>query len=320
MSFTLLKKKTVLITGINGFIGSGIAKAFVEKEAIVHGTIRTTSTLDRILEIEEFIKVHFLELSNGDKVHSLLQRLKPDYIIHAAHPSAYKLELPNSFENQIFTTTQIAHNILNSALEVKPEKIIHCCSAALYGINNKTPFSEKEEPMPDSKRGLVKLNERNIFKYYAQKHNLPVVMARIFRAYGPWDSNKKLIVKALEHFGKGIPLSLSTKSYTRDYIFIEDLAQAILKICVTKLPNGSELNIGSGDKHSARKITGFMEDILGEIFLVSQIPYPTNYLDKVNFQADITNTKTSLEWKPKTSILEGLRKTIYWYKNRSGSA
>lgn len=315
MRFSQLKNKKILITGVNGFIGSSLAKTFIAHNAKVYGTIRKTSNLSKLEMVKREIQFHVVNLEDSDEVSGLLRNIKPEYIIHTAQPSAYELNAAIYFQNQIASTTRIVTNILESTRLISPLKIIQCCGSVVYGVKNKNPFSEDQEPLPDSARGMVKLNERNIFRFYAHQYNLPIVLARIFRAYGPFDSSEKLILKALQAKHQKSLISISSSPYMRDFIYIDDLIEAILLMCISSTPSGVELNIGSGSQFCAAEIIELMNEIMGESIPVSETSYKANFLDKLAYQADISSAKKILGWQPKTSMVEGLRKTIEWAQN-----
>lgn len=315
-----LRKKKVLITGINGFIGSSIAKQLLTFDAQVSGTIRATSQLDKLQHVSNNIDFHVLELENDKQVERLFKKINPEYIIHAAQPSAYDLDKPSALQNQLASTARIAINLLESVRKHSSKRIVHCCGSAIYGRKNISPFTENQELMPDSSRGLVKLQERNLMKYYAHKYDVPVTLARIFRAYGPWDSDKKLIIKCLKAIQNNSEFPLPTAPFMRDFIFIDDLVEGILSMCTLDLPNGTELNLGSGNQYSAEEIVKKIEILVGKKIKTSSATIPANFLDKLAYQSDLTNLNTALNWTPKISITEGLRKTIDWFTQNNNDA
>jgi nucleoside-diphosphate-sugar epimerase len=312
MHFSQLSNKKVLITGVNGFVGSSLAKGFLAQGSSVHGTLRKTSNTEKFEKFQSRVNFHVLDLESKDETQDLFKIVRPDFVVHTAQPIAYELNSPDAVQTHIVRTGRMATNILESALVVSPLKIVHCCSSSLYGARNHSPFSEDQELLPDSALGAVKLNQRNIFKSYADQHGLPIVLARIFRVYGPHDSDRKLILKALHARQHDVPLSLSEGPFKRDFIYIDDLVEAIFLMCITPTDPGLELNLGSGTQHSAAEIIELMNEILGSEIPVSATSYYVNALDKLSYQADMSRTKKILGWQPRTSIREGLRRTIEW--------
>ncbi|WP_422358878.1 NAD-dependent epimerase/dehydratase family protein [Reichenbachiella sp.] len=318
--FSAFKKKNVLITGISGFIGSSIAKRLLDHGVQVSGTIRASSQLDKLKEVENEIDFHVLDLENEKEVENLFQKVAPDYIIHAAQPSAYDLDRSSALQHQLNTTSKIAINLLESVRKHSPKRMVHCCGSAIYGRKNTSPFSENQELKADSARGLVKLQERNLMRYYAHKYDVPVTLARIFRAYGPWDSHKKLIIKSIKAIKNDASIPLSSAPFMRDFIFIDDLVEGIMRMCLSDLPNGTELNLGSGHQYSAKEIVEEIEKLMGKKMNTSEASFPANFLDKLAYQADLNHIAKVLNWKPRTSVTDGLRKTIDWYSQIQDNA
>lgn len=317
MGFSLFERKQVLVTGANGFIGSSVVKAFAANGASVTGIIRQNSDLSKLVDFKNKVDLRIVNLEDAVAVNELLKEIRPNYIVHAAQPSAhaaYGLSNPAELLGQLRLTASIATNLLEAAKSYLPEKFVHCCGSAIYGNLNTSPFTEDCEPMPDSPRGLIKLQERNLMRYYAQNFNMPVVLGRIFRAYGPWDSSKKIIVKALDVYRNGGSLPLSPEPFMRDYVFIDDISEGILRMCATNLPNGTELNLGSGMQYSAAQIVKELELLLNKHIDISTEEFPKNFLDKMQYAADLSKTRKLLKWTPNTSLKDGLKATIKWHK------
>lgn len=308
-------QRRFFITGINGFIGAYMARYLLKMGAEVYGSIRPYSDLTRISDILPLISTQVLDLLDAKGLIACFESLNPNFVIHTAQPSIYVKDIEKDIPRQMMLTSGMLINLISAAAKIRADKLIHCCSSTIYGYQNQSPFKEHEEPRPDSPRGLIKQNERNILKYHAGKVKLPMALARIFRAYGPGDSTKKLIKRALIAQKNDDYLSLTPAEVMRDYIYVEDIAEGILRMCFTKMPQACELNLGTGIEHSAHEIVNMIVEITRQPINISDKPYPISELDKTDYKADLSKLKRLLNWYPSTALYDGLRSTIDWYRN-----
>ncbi|WP_020533528.1 NAD-dependent epimerase/dehydratase family protein [Flexithrix dorotheae] len=311
-------KKDILITGGTGFIGSNLVRELIKENANIFVGIRKSSDLWRLENIKNKINLLEIDLQNKEKVNRLIQSFNPHYIFHFALPSYLRLKNAFDYHNQLNQTTGNLINLLNAVNQYSTNlnSFVHACSSTIYKWEkNHYYLSEKTSLDPATFRGMLKLNERNICRHFARKNKIPIKIGRIFRAYGPWDTSQKLIVTALNSIKTGNPMPLSNDRFKRDYIFIDDLIQGFLKMAVSHIPTGSEINFGSGKQYNAGEIIKTLEEILDQNALIATSEYPENPYDRGNFIADISLAKQKLGWQPKFSVKEGLKCTVDWYKN-----
>lgn len=311
------ERKDIIVTGGTGFIGSNLIRILISFNANVHLLIRNKSNLWRLEDIKKFIHIIKIDLLDLHALSKIIGKINPQYIFHFAFPSNDLLQSPFDFQRQLDLTSGHLLNLLQSISSTQGnlKSFIHACSSTLYQwseeryrLNENTPFD------PYTLRGMLKLNERNICQYFSRNHGLPIKLARIFRAYGPWEINHKLIISALDAARNNNPIPLANNRYKRDYIFTNDLVKGILLLANSKLHPGTEMNFGSNSQFSAFEIVKILEEIL-EIEIPKTLnSYPKNPYDKGNFIADITFAKEMLNWQPKFSIREGLQITVDWYK------
>jgi len=312
------ERKDIIVTGGTGFIGSSLIRRLISFDAIVHVLIRNNSNLWRLENIKQFIHIIKVDLLDLPSLSKIITKINPQYIFHFAFPSNDILQNPFDFQTQLDQTSRHLINLLQSisSKQSNLKSFIHTCSSTIYQwseeryrLSENTPFD------PSSLRGMLKLNERNICQYFSRTHVVPIKLARIFRAFGPWDINNKLIISALDAARNSTPIRLGNNRYKRDYIFTSDLVNGILLLANSDLPPGTEMNFGGGSQHSALEIVKILEDILEVEIPKILNSYPKNPLDKGDFTADISFAKKMLNWRPEFSIPQGLKITVDWYKD-----
>lgn len=301
-----MTQKTVLITGSSGFVGSSIVKKLVDDDFEVHGCdIQNISKSDNKL-------IFHLACSNIEGYISLLNNIKPDFIIHCAGNANVNFSVINplvDYDRNVTVLYQLLEAI--SLIDIRP-RIIFPSSAAVYGTVQKLPIKETDALAPISPYGLHKKFCEDLCLYYIKNKGLNISIARIFSAYGPglkkqifWDMFKKISSqKKLDLFGTG--------SESRDFIFIDDLVNAII-LLLFKGECGEIYNIGSGVESSIKELASLF---VQEINL--NIPITFNNIvntgNPLNWRGDITKIE-NLGFKTKFNLKDGIKKLEEWLEN-----
>lgn len=309
--------KKILILGGTGFIGANLVDKLVGLQAKVYVMLRRESKLDRLQKLKDKVTFCMVDFTNSAEVTQAIQEIDPQYVFNFAHPSGFGLKNADAFATQVSESTRLLTNVLNAVNMACTNLIsfVHGGSCFVYQWDSTSYLLSEKTPLgPSTYRGLIKLNERNICRYFVDKYNLPVKIARIFRAYGPWDHDYKLIIKVLKTIQSNGSIAIGKDEFKRDYIYIEDLAEGILALAGADQPPGTEINFGGGTQYSAAEIVTVIEKILG-IEVNKTNDYTPNQYDKGNILADITLAKNQLDWEPRFTIEKGLTKTISWFKD-----
>jgi len=315
---SLLKDKSVLITGGTGFVGSAMVRTLAHYVKDLHVIVREKSSLSKINEVLDKVHLHKIEMEEPDSLSNKLPAsINPDIIFHFAESSHLLLKSQYGYLAAQNSSLRILTNVLEFGKQRNTNRIVHACSSTFYKEHGNA-YKEDDPKHTSSYRSMIKMAELNLCQYYVNSYQLPVVLGRIFRAYGPWDSNAKLIIKALDCAYENIPMPLVNDSNKRDYLFINDLVECFIKLGTSNLAPGEVFNVGAGMSYSAKEIVNTLNYLLEEKIVIDDQPYPTTNIDKQNWQADLTKTKKELDWQPNTSLTEGLKQTIKWYQtNRS---
>ena len=190
-----------------------------------------------------------------------------------------------------------------------------------FGKIIKLPVDELHPLNPETPYAFHKKATEDMYQFYHKQHNIDTVVFRIANPYGPRGQIKHpkysiinfFIRKAMEGgkisiFGKG--------NQIRDYIFVTDLANAFIAASVTDKSNGQVFNIGSGIGISFKKMVETIIDVVGDGYY-EKIPWPKNYInvETGDYITDIRKIEACLEWSPEVSFLDGIKKTVEYYKS-----
>ena len=332
-----------LITGAAGFIGFHLALEMLKNDYNVIGIDNMNSYYDkklkekRIQEIEKFKEENnclwnFFKgnIEDNNFIDDIISKYKPKYIVHLAAQAGvrYSIENPKAYINSNIVGFS---NIIELCVKYNIEHFIYASSSSVYGGNTKIPFSE-EDPVnhPVSLYAATKRSNELIAHSYSHIHGLPCTGIRFFTVYGPWGrpdmapiifANSIINKKPLNIFNNG--------NMFRDFTYIDDVIKIMFHL-VNKKPERKDkltqnygdpskswapfriFNIGNGTSVSLLDFISLLEKELGikaiKVFKEMQMG------DVERTFADIKSIKSNINLKPETSLEEGLKKFVKWYK------
>ncbi len=233
-----------------------------------------------------------------------------DAIIHLAAKTSTINSINNPYETY-YTNIGGTLNLLDFAREREIKKIINI-STYVYGKPIYLPIDEKHPINPHTPYNKSKIISENLCKYYSQDYGINIVTLRPFYIYGPLSSTLSFIPSIIQQINKNGNVFLSQENTKRDFLFIDDFINLILKI-LNKFPNGYNVyNVGYGKSNSLEEIIKIIEKIMN---IKTNIHYdksirPNDILEMV---ADITQVTKSFDWKPQIELEEGIRITLKNY-------
>lgn len=303
--------KKILISGLNGFCGSNLALHELKRGNTVIGIVRDKNAKTRP-EIQEKCTIIRGDICDFDLVKRVISDYEIDLIYHVAAQSIVKIANKNPmncYHSNILGTI----NIMEAVRQVNPKiKIVCASSDKAYGTHDKLPYTEDMKLQPDDPYSTSKACADMIAQSYHKTYGLDVNVIRCANIYGVGDMNlSRIIPNTIRQIkqGKQPQLYAGVVNYKREFIYIDDVCEAY-QIIAQKGIKGEIYNIGDtefftiGDlvnKIGALMNYGGVYEIIGKDFI--EIPF--QYLSAEKLQG--------LGWRKKTSIDEGLKKTIEWY-------
>ena len=313
-------KKTILITGGAGFIGSNLAfyfqANFPKSKVIVFDCFRNDETFQNG-NLKSFGHYKNLigfrgdiitgNINNKDDL-SLLDKYNFDFIFHHAAISDTRV-----YDQEIIMKTNV--NSFYDLLEIakKDESVmVYASSAATYG-NLPSPQTVGQEN-PENPYGYSKyIMDQIAIRYSLENPDLTIVGLRFFNVYGPreyYKGNTSSMVIQLGHQildGKAPRLFNNSNQILRDFIYIDDVVQANIKACLPK-QNGT-YNVGTGIPRNFQEIADILQNELDTDLGTEYFPNPYDGY-QMNTKADISSTRENLGFKPKFSLEKGIKAYI----------
>jgi len=303
-----LKNRKFLVTGGAGFIGSHTVDALIEQGSNV--IIIDNLVTGKKENINPKAKFYNLNITNS-QIEKIFQEERPEFIYHFA----FNVLVPKSVENPLMDMDSIAGaiNILQNAKKYNVKKIVFTSSAFLYGNTKNLPATEVEPIMPISPYIVSKRAVENYLEFYKRAFNLSYVILRYSTVYGPrqftgamTDYIRKLSAdKQAEMYGDG--------EKTRDYIYIEDVIKAnLLALDISPDFLNPIFNIGTSIETTLNDLYKKIAEILDKE--AKPIYLPDRPGEQYRYSLDYSKAKRELNWEPRISIEEGLKKRVAYYQ------
>ena len=304
--------KKALITGATGFIGANLARELTRRKFIVNVLTRTKSNLWRLSDIKDKIDIHNADILDINKLSVVVHDIKPDYIFHLAAYGAYpRIETD---EKAILQTNIIGtYNLLKATLGIPYSCFINTGSSSEYGTKNKA-MKECDAPEPNTFYGATKAAATMLCQNFARQHKKPIITLRHFSAYGYYEEPFRLIPNVIINCINQKDVHLTSGEQKRDFVFIEDVIDAYMK-AIKKPSSGLVLNVGSGSDVSVKEVASLIHRLMksGNKLLFGK-KNKEQFETDICWKADTAAIKRTLNWKAKTSLISGLKKTIAWFR------
>ena len=328
-----------LITGAAGFIGFYVIKDLLEKGKSVVGVDNLNDYYDvslkksRLSQLNEFavennctnqFKFIELDLANRSATEELFTNHAFDKVIHLAAQAGvrYSIENPHAY---IDSNVVGFINVLEGCRKQQVQHLVYASSSSIYGMNTKIPFSTTDRvDYPISLYAATKKSNELMAYAYSHLYGIPTTGLRFFTVYGPWGrpdmayfsfTRKILAGEAIDVFNHG--------KMKRDFTYIDDIVEGVTRV-VEKIPacfqtditNAEALykiyNIGNNQPITLERFISAIEKATGKQAVKNYLPMQAG--DVPATYADVDDLIEDVNFKPSTSIEEGIEKFVSWYK------
>ncbi len=323
--------KKILITGAAGFIGSHVARLFVNKYPDYHifnlDKLTYAGNLENLKDIDKKPNYTFLlgDIVNGEFIMDLFKKHQFDGVIHLAAESHVDRSIENPME---FVMTNVIGtvNLLNAARAIwkdnyEGKRFYHVSTDEVYGsLGDEGFFYEDTAYDPHSPYSASKASSDHFVRAYHDTYGLPMIISNCSNNYGPNQFPEKLVPLFLNNIRHNKPLPVYGKGENvRDWLYVIDHATAI-DVIYHKGATGETFNIGGHNEWKnidlIKVMCKVMDKKLGREEGTSEklITYVTDRAGHdLRYAIDSTKLQEVLGWKPSLQFEEGIEKTIDWY-------
>lgn len=307
-------RKRIFVTGATGFVGSHIVNRLLADNHDVHVLVRKDSNLWRIKNITDKITLHEGELTEKDSLKLIIDKINPEGVFHLG-ASTIMSGISASADKMIKTNLLGTINLIDVLSDTSYEFFVNTGSFIEYRGENR-PVSESDICEPKEVYGITKLGATLYASAIGKIKNKPIITLRVFTPYGPFIQKGKLIEQIIVNTLEGKMLKLTKPTIARDFIFIDDLVDLFIEAAGTAGSfKGEIFNAGSGVKTTIKELSDYIRNIIKSDNNILWDEKAAVVYDLDSWQADTTKTFASFSWRPKNTLLEGVNKTIDFYRS-----
>lgn len=311
-----MSKNIALVTGGAGFIGSHLVRELLNQKFKVR--VLDNLSTGRKENIREILpKIEFVKGDIRD-VKTAAKALKG--ITHLFHLAAVS-SVPQSVvdPNETFDVNlRGTWTILEQARLAGVRRVVFISSASVYGADAPIPFKETLPLQGSSPYATTKLLGEQLCDLYLRLYGLETVALRLFSVYGPRQNPRSQYANVIPAFATrvltGVPPTIyGNGRQTRDFIFVGDVAKALIKASTLKNVVGQVINFGSGKQTSINDLLKYVQKSLGTCLVPKYSPLKAG--DDPRTLADTTKAKKYLGIKKLTSFDTALKQTCFWFRD-----
>ena len=304
----------ILITGVAGFIGSKLAKRFIQEGFKVVGVDNLSS--GKRINIPEQVDFYNLDLIDSSLISNIPNNC--DLILHLAGQSSGEISFHNPIED-LNKNTISTLNLIKYGIKNKIKRFLYASSMSVYGDVNCSVKGVKEDSYlnPKSCYGIGKLSSENYLKVYSNE--LPFINLRMFNVYGPGQDMKNMQQGMVSIY---LSQAINTNRIIikgsllrfRDFIYIDDVVEAWYRASFSEKAINQSINVGTGIKTTVSEIIEKIKFITGvnEIIVEGSTP-----CDQMGIYSDSSKLNNILDFNPNVDLLKGLQKFYEWAKIRN---
>jgi len=335
-------KKTILVTGGAGFIGSALIRYIIQHtdhQVINLDKLTYAGNLESLKPVCQSSRYHFEkgDICDPNALKTVFERYQPDIVMHLAAESHVdrSIEAPDMF---IQTNVVGTHTLLEQsrqywqALPDKKQQAFrfhHISTDEVYGDlphPDETPsplplFTEASPYAPSSPYSASKASSDHLVRAWHKTYGLPILITNCSNNYGPYHFPEKLIPLVILNAYEGKPLPIYGKGdQIRDWLYVEDHVKALLLVA-TQGRVGETYNIGGHNEKRNIEVVQTICQILDEL-QPEKMPHEqliTYVQDRPGhdrrYAIDASKIQRELDWKPQETFETGIKKTVKWYLN-----
>lgn len=330
--------KTYLVTGAAGFIGFHLSKRLLNEGCSVIGLDNLNDYYDvnlkkdrlNILKEHEQFKFKYVDLKDKEKLENIFKESKIDIVVNLAAQAGVRYSLQNP---DVYIQSNVVGflNILEMCRHYKIEHLVYASSSSVYGLNIKMPFSVHDNvDHPLSLYAATKKSNELMAHTYSHLYGLPTTGLRFFTVYGPWGRPDMALFLFTEAILNDKPIKVfNYGKMKRDFTYIDDIIEGVIRVLNNPPqpnPNWDKThpdpgtssapykvyNIGNNNPVELMKFIETLEDKLGNKAKKEFLPMQDG--DVPETYADIDDLVKDFGFKPSTSLNDGIKRFVEWYK------
>ena len=322
-----LKGKIILVTGGAGFIGYHLSKQLLEYDCTVIGYDNLNDyyevqlKYDRLKDLEGREGYTFIkgDLADKETLGKLFQEYSFDIVVNLGAQAGvrYSIDNPDAY----ISSNMIGfYNILECCRHYPVEHLVYASSSSVYGANKKVPFSvEDKVDYPVSLYAATKKSKELMAHCYSKLYGIPATGLRFFTVYGPFGRPDMAYFKFAKKIMNGETIQIyNNGDMMRDFTYIDDIVKGIANILPNppaEIETGARYKVYNIGNNKPEKLMDYIETLEKHLGREAKKEFlPMQPGDVYQTYADVSDLMHDFDFKPSTSIDEGLGKFVTWFK------
>lgn len=315
-----LRGEKVLVTGADGFIGSHLVEALLDKGCdvrafVYYNSFNSWGWLDtlptkKLKDIDTFSG----DIRDPNGVALAMNGCEVVFHLAALIGIPFSYHSPDSY---VDTNIKGTLNVLQAARHHGTARILVTSTSEVYGTARYVPIDEKHPMQGQSPYSATKIGADRLAESFYRSFSAPVVIVRPFNTYGPRQSARAVIPTVIIQLLSGeTRLKLGSLTPTRDFSYVKDTVQGFIALAEADAAIGQEVNIAAGEEHSIGDIARML---ISELNPDAQVVADEERLrpeasEVFRLMGDNTKITTLTPWKPAYDLTSGLKETIDWFR------
>ena len=329
----------ILVTGTAGFIGSTLALKLLERGDEVIGIDNVNdyydvnlklARLERVKAYDGFTEVRG-DLENKELVKETFEKHQPHRVVNLAAQAGVRYSLENPYA-YIEANILGYLNILENCRYNNVEHLVYASTSSVYGSHTNMPFSIHESvDHPVSLYAATKKSNELMAHTYSHLFNLPTTGLRFFTVYGPWGRPDMALFLFTKNILAGKPINVfNYGKHKRDFTYVEDIVEGVVRT-LDKVATPNEdwdsnnpdpatsaapfrvYNIGNNEPVDLEHYIHVLEECLGKKAEKNLMPLQAG--DVPDTYADVSDLIKDVNYKPDTSVEDGVKRFVEWYRD-----
>ena len=302
-----------VVTGGAGFIGSNLVRRLLKESGAVRVVDDFSTGREQNLSgLEQLIAIWRGDICDAGVLAEAFDGA--DYVFHQAALASVQASMKDPVAtNRVNVEGTV--RVLDAARRAHVKRVVFASSCAVYGLDPELPKREDMAPAPASPYAASKLAGEHYCRAFNYSLGVETVSLRYFNVFGPRQDPSGAYSAAIPIFIRAIldgrPVRLfGDGNQSRDFVYVDDVAEANLLAARAPKPAGAVMNIGTGVRYTLNEVVMLLSNLIGRpasVELLRQRPG-----DIVHSEADIGRAGELIGYLPETSFEDGLRRTIEW--------
>ena len=327
----------ILITGVAGFIGFHLSKKLLDQSYQIIGIDNLNDYYDSSLKQSRLeilgkynnFNFHKVDLKDKAAVDSIFETYKPIHVINLAAQAGVRYSIDNPYA-YVDSNLIGFMNILEACRNYPVEHLLYASSSSVYGGNKVSPFSTNHNvDHPVSLYAATKKSNELMAHTYSHLYGIPTTGLRFFTVYGPYGRPDMAYFSFTKDILAGNPIKVFNHGkMERDFTYIDDIVEGIVKL-IEKAPTANKdwdeskddlsssfapykiYNIGNNNPVPLMRFINALESALGKE--AEKVYMDMQPGDVIRTYADVSDLEKDINFKPSTSIEDGLKNFVEWY-------